>query len=299
MSYRLDLTQRPETAFQHVAQELLDDAREQLAPRSGADMEKGVHSARKDVKKLRALLRMHRGALGEQTFRRENRALRDAARELSALRDAHVLAETVDGLAERYAGRLPKRAFTAAKRHVAAGAGGDDADPGMALIAARERLTEVAARIGDWTLSAKADKRLRAELARTYTLGLDAFERARKRPEAERLHDWRKRAKDLRHQQELLRPAFPKVISAQAKAASRLGDLLGDDHDLAVLIETLGDDPRHAEVRELAGRRREELQAEVFALGRRVYAEAPKAFARRFGSYLRSARKDARDTVRT
>ncbi|HYY21388.1 MAG TPA: hypothetical protein VE780_05865, partial [Thermoleophilaceae bacterium] len=38
------------------------------------------------------------------------------------------------------------------------------------------------------------------------------------------------------------------------------------------------------------GRRRAELQADAFALGRRMYAEPPGAFAKRMGAYWRAAR---------
>ena len=39
-----------------------------------------MHEARKDMKKLRALLRLARGELGGQTYERENARFRDAAR---------------------------------------------------------------------------------------------------------------------------------------------------------------------------------------------------------------------------
>jgi hypothetical protein len=40
------------------------------------------------------------------------------------------------------------------------------------------------------------------------------------------------------------------------------------------------------ELKALIQRRREELQAEAFALGERLYAEKPSAHARRIGGYL-------------
>jgi len=43
------------------------------------------------------------------------------------------------------------------------------------------------------------------------------------------------------------------------------------------------------ELLELIAHRREELLAEILALGRRVYAEPPKAFRRRMRRYLRLA----------
>src|SRR5687768_5896640 len=57
-----------------------------------------VHTARKQLKRARANLRLLRGAVGGAVYTRENAALRDAARPLSGVRDAKVLIETADAL---------------------------------------------------------------------------------------------------------------------------------------------------------------------------------------------------------
>src|SRR5215471_11136890 len=59
-----------------------------------------VHSARKQLKKGRADLRLLRKALGSQTYTYENTALRDVARPLTAVRDARALMDTLDTLVE-------------------------------------------------------------------------------------------------------------------------------------------------------------------------------------------------------
>src|ERR1700689_2488845 len=63
-----------------------------------------VHGARKQIKKSRAALRLLRAALAGATYRREDAALRSAARALNAVRDARVLARTLDGLRRRRVG---------------------------------------------------------------------------------------------------------------------------------------------------------------------------------------------------
>ena len=64
------------------------------------DGDEHVHGVRKTSKRVRALLRLIRGELGEEAYRRENAALRDVARELSALRTATVEIEILKGLAD-------------------------------------------------------------------------------------------------------------------------------------------------------------------------------------------------------
>src|SRR6201999_1755839 len=56
-------------------------------PLDGDALAEAIHGARKDLKKARAALRLVREELGEDIFKRENVALRDAARLLSASRD--------------------------------------------------------------------------------------------------------------------------------------------------------------------------------------------------------------------
>jgi hypothetical protein len=98
--------------------ECIEDAIAQLEKGGADDRERAVHEALKDVKKTRALLRLYRSGLGDATYRHENRELRDAGRALSVMRDAHVRLETVDGLAERYAGEIPAGAFDALRERI-------------------------------------------------------------------------------------------------------------------------------------------------------------------------------------
>src|SRR3954471_24540286 len=77
----------------------IDDALDELRGVSDSSRAEAVHEARKDLKKLRALLRLARGELGERTFARENACFRDAASELGGARDADAMLETLGGLA--------------------------------------------------------------------------------------------------------------------------------------------------------------------------------------------------------
>src|SRR5262245_8391530 len=61
---------------------------------------KPVHEVRKEMKRTRAGLRLLRVALGETSYRRLNRSVRDAARALTPIRDAKVLHDTLDDLVQ-------------------------------------------------------------------------------------------------------------------------------------------------------------------------------------------------------
>ena len=113
----------------------------------------------------------------------------------------------------------------------------------------------------------------------------------------EKLHEWRKQAKYLRYQLELLRAVWPGMMEPLAGQADHLGDLLGDDHDLAVLRQMLTQHPERFDDEEgvellfaLIDRRREELEAEATLLGLRLFQDTPQDFARRLKGYWTTAR---------
>ena len=114
------------------------------------------------------------------------------------------------------------------------------------------------------------------------------MKRTRADPAAENVHEWRKRTKDLWHQLRILRDAWRPVLGETADQAHELADLLGDHHDLAVLVEDLASRELPGDrdaVRTAADRRQRELLDAAFDIGARLFAEKPKAFGRRLGSY--------------
>lgn len=304
MAYRLSFADDVPTGVRACAREQLAGAAERL---DGAadDPVKAIHEARKHLKKTRALLRLVRPALGRKAYRRENDALRDAGLALSGTRDADVRVATAQALAEHAAGRLPADVFAALHEalaaEAAAGRDDDDAEARFAPVIAQLRAAEL--RVETWPLDGAGWDTVLAGVARAYARGREAFAIACATPDAELLHAWRKRAKDLWYHQRLLAPAWPGVLEAQAEEAHRLSELLGDDHDLAVLAERLADaapplapaaDAQRPELRALVAHRSDELRAEAARLGRRVYAESPKAFARRLARYVELAVDEAR-----
>jgi CHAD domain-containing protein len=304
MAYRLSFADEVPNGVRQCAREQLADAVERLE-RASEDPVKAVHEARKDLKKTRALLRLVRPALGRTAYRRENDALRDIGLALSGARDADVRVATARKLAEHAAGRLPADVFDALCDTLAAeGPSGPTGDGGAASFAPSiEALRAAELRVEAWPLDDADWDTVLAGITRAYARGRVAFATARATPEPELLHAWRKRAKDLWYHQRLLTPAWSDVLGAQAEAAHGLSELLGDDHDLAVLTERLTDDApplalvvdaQRAELRALIAHRSDELRAEATRLGRRIYAEPPRAFTRRHARYVELAVNEAR-----
>jgi CHAD domain-containing protein len=297
MTYELDLDLAAAEALRRAIGEELESAVERLRGAGDADRAKAVHEARKHIKKTRAALELARGALDKRAHRSLRAALRDTAQGLAGQRDADVMLETIDGLAEHAAGRLPASTFKELREAVAerALAGGAVAD----TAAAAEALSAVARQVADLPLEESSWRAVRAAVARTYAAGLAEWESLAGDPAGEARHEWRKRVKALWYHHRLLRPVWPAVMDAYIEELDRLGDNLGREHDLDVLEayltehgETLGTRADAGEVVALIGPRRAALREEAAALGRRVYAEPPKAFDRRLRGWLRAARSE-------
>ena len=299
MSYRLRLDEPAPEALRAVVDERLERATGRLRDDHGGDPVEAIHGARKDLKKARSALRLARPCLPRKVYRRENAKLRDAGRRMSDARDADVMVETIDALAARYVGRLPERQFTTLRQHFARRADQARRDRDLAELA--QALADAHDHVATWPLGKCDDRALTAGAERAYRRGRKAFAAAEAERSPERLHAWRKRAKDLWYHHRLLADAWPGPVGAFADEADRLGKLLGDDHDLAMLSDRLdGVDAAPPvdvdDMKQLIAARRAELQTDAFELGHRLYAEKPKAFARRLGAYLAAGSRLAAPT---
>jgi CHAD domain-containing protein len=296
MSFTLDPTKPIPKAVRKTAEKQLKKIVQTLSGQAGLNPDEATHDARKRTKKLRALLRLVRPALGDDVYRRENRALRDASRQLSAVRDAWVLVEALDGLLTPGTDTLtehsvaPLRASLVQEhRDLQAGQGENDT-----LGRASSEYERILARVSGWKLPDHGWNSLDDGLETVVRDGRQLMAKASSGGQAEDFHEWRKQAKYLRHQLELVRPAWPDMLEAMADTAAEIGDLLGTDHDLAVLRErVLGEPGLSNETRQaLLNRideRREECQREAIALGRRLYAEKPSALTNRLGRLWKAA----------
>src|ERR1700719_1110983 len=95
MAFKFDIQETLLKGIQRVARERIDRVIESLSekPQPGAE---SIHEARKNLKALRALLRVHGGSIDEEIRVRENLLFRDAGRSLSNIRDPQALLEALD-----------------------------------------------------------------------------------------------------------------------------------------------------------------------------------------------------------
>jgi CHAD domain-containing protein len=307
--------------LRRIALAQLDIAIESIDATSPHSAEQRVHEARKALKRMRAVLRLLEVELGADAYDHDSAVVRDAGRRLAPARDAAVLLSTLDGLIKRHPKQLGtrggvrrlraqlrrEREGAAALALAWAGRGGDVLDD---LVGLRARM---AAR---QPLRMSTAASLEPAVARVYGKGRKRMRLAARgdgRSNGRKLHEWRKRVKDLRYVAEMLERAAPgngkrgghkrsagkrvransAFVGRVARRADDLGELLGEEHDLDVLAErvrgdahdqrapsTLGRGSRRALLKAIA-RRRRRLRKRALRGGARLYARRPKRFVRR------------------
>jgi CHAD domain-containing protein len=290
MSYRLESEEKPTAGMRRIALERAERAAERL--REAGRVEEPsecIHAARKDLKKLRAAVRLIRRELGDELYRAEDERYRDAGKLLSPSRDAEVKVETLEGLRERFSDRLGPadtadwlEALRRERDRAVRAARIGDAD---SIESALEAVEEGRSRIEAWPLETDSWKLVGPGIDRSYRRGRREMSRAAENPSGESMHQWRKRAKDLWYHLRILRDARPKALGDSLGWADQLADALGDHHDLTVLRDDLlrRELPlaeRPALIAAIA-ERQEDLARTAFDLGERLYAKKPKAFRRK------------------
>src|ERR1700722_5389490 len=154
-----------------------------------------VHAARKELKKARATLRLVRDALGTSSFKKENAALRDAARPLGEVRDAEVLLNSLKSLVERSSVRASKLPLAQFQRSLSRSLSESRArvlKKAGPVKRARKTLKAVRSRSEHWHVGRHGWSILGSGLRRTYSRARRAFAQARARRSDERLHEWGK-----------------------------------------------------------------------------------------------------------
>ncbi len=276
---------------------------------SSADFGLAVHESRKSIKRIRALLRLIRDGLPKKVFAFENQSLRESAHLLADVRETQGVLDAATSVQSLYGDLLADGTFDELvsglerRRNLAEASALEDPNLVGRFVRSLERAYH---RYASWPTDEEARSVygggidnsygvIHPGLRRTFSHGRHNMVRAYREPTAENFHDWRKRAKDLRHQMEFLAPLWPEVVVGTAITLDHLGGMLGEDHDLAELSALLTQrpdlcpDPRERSLfNALAGQRRDELQAASEILGRRVFAERPAALTDRFGEYWES-----------
>jgi CHAD domain-containing protein len=283
MSYRLQKASIRREVHR-VARRQLKRASKKVLGGPEEKRSEAVHEARMHIKKVRALVRLLRPALGVAFYKREDRALCKAAERMSAVRDAEVRLQTLKKLMARSPGH--RAALGRIHAHVLA-----HCQPALEKSEHGKWCKHVAAdiqcatrRVHDWPLERLKPRSLRAGLKSAYRHARCSLANARNEATDANLHELRKHIKDLWYDLQLLRGDSPRVIETLTGRMRDLGERLGDDHDLAMLLAAGGEEPAPNRsdwklLEQLIAARRRRGQRAALHLAAEVLNRKPGAFA--------------------
>jgi hypothetical protein len=249
-----------------------------------------VHELRKTIKRMRALARLLRHELGRSGLQESNDSLRAAAQRLAGERDAQVRLSTLERLRKRHPKALDLPAVELLRTRLEG-----ERERASSPASDRQLLTDIRAmrgRLRRWSELDLEREMLARGLRRIYAQGRRRYRRAAKgRPDSRELHDWRKRVKNLHYALQMVE-AEQTAARDLVQAADRLGDILGEEHDLWMLASYVKQrrhtsDLQSTELEQLSKqieRRRRRLRKRALTLGEKVYELEPDDFLGLFQS---------------
>lgn len=307
MAYRFRLSEPFDEGTRRIGLQQIDRLIEHL--KSAQDANAAIHDTRKGLKRIRALVRLARPALGEAVYTAENSRYRDIGRTLAAARDQHVLMETVHKLEGAATGRT-KSAFAAARTKLTRANNAAALDRHNTAIAqALADLQDARARMAELPVRSASFDAAFEGLARAYRQANRDFEHAFDAKDSESIHEFRKRVQHHWRHMMLVSPAWPELIAARVATARQLATLLGEDHDIAAMVSALEGknegnpdcpatqkkmvpvltESQHKLTLAFAVQRQHALRRAAKNLGCRLFAENADAFRDRMKLYWASA----------
>jgi CHAD domain-containing protein len=237
MAFRLEHRRSARRELRRLVRKELDDAIERL--NSAEPDESAVHDARTSIKKVRALVRLAREALGS-SFGRQNARLRDGAHRLSALRDVDATAETLRALRGHYASVVTEAMIARVLRAQRAPAARVEGHAATDLTRTRRLLERARASLPERFDAIEGFDVVRNGVEEGYRRASRAFADLKSATDAAHFHVWRRRVKDHWYHVRLFERLHP-AARRRAVQLDRLGTLLGDEHNLTILRTLLLD----------------------------------------------------------
>ncbi|MGD1890324.1 MAG: CHAD domain-containing protein [Cyclobacteriaceae bacterium] len=246
----------------------------------------GIHEARKELKKIRAVLRLARLSVPSNTYKKTNAYFRDIGRLLSEARDTAALLEVVSTLHNQVKQPTLKSLLNTVVHHLSAKKAAVtryQINRDQLPKKTKYKLTNAEEYITNYELDEEGFDALANGLEKVYARGRNMMKVVIKDPDPENFHEWRKRAKYLRYQLYTIREVWPAMLDVWEGELHQLTDSLGAEHDLFVLHETilnskLKGDSNWQLLFEFIATRRKTHQQEAIILGKKIYAQKPNQF---------------------
>jgi CHAD domain-containing protein len=296
MSYGLKPRRSVGREVMRIADKQVGLAIERLRHVGNRRADSEVHEARRHVKKVRALLRLVKPALGDRYYL-ANRRMRLANRMLAPIADGEGVLDSMTALHRSRGPRLGDRTAAAIRAALIERAARTrrraTLDRTVAKVA--RILRDERQRLGEWALNARGFRAVEPGLEHSYRRARNAMRRAALEPNADHYHTWRRRVKDLWFQVRLLEPRCGNVLIGGQRDLEALDGLLGEYHNVVLLEEALVGEgllSRRQTARALRVLRRSqaELRHRALSMAGRIFSVKPRRFVRGVEDLWRSTK---------
>ncbi|MGZ8900691.1 MAG: CHAD domain-containing protein [Limisphaerales bacterium] len=256
-----------------------------------------IHSARRQIKRLRALLRLIKCDINPSAHEKVNGNLRKAAKRLAAPRDAHVQSQTLRKLTLTHNGSAAQPTFIRFQELLKRRCRKE-----LSTFRTRKRskpveqlLRAVPDQFEELSFKSKGWNAIGPGLKKSYARARAARMTAHGKPSAQHLHAWRKGVKDLTLHLRLLKNAAPKKMGALLIKLERLGELLGDEHDLSMLRRTVVRESINQALESEAGAILPLIELQRLRLRNTAFSESSPLFEEKPSDFYKRLHRDWND----
>jgi len=241
-----------------------------------------IHGIRKEIKKLRSLIRFARPSLGRKQTLRLRDQLRKAASLTGAIRDAEVQLHTVEeifGIGTK-PGTKPKSKFLDTYRK--------ELEEEKRLFDARKTAANLTSQFdrmlretGDWRFEFKNWNPVEKSIQKSYEKARELYQSFRKSLSPADLHAWRKSIKVLVHHLALVSGCWNSELKAGSAELETLEEMLGKQNDLELMLRKIAPQKNKSLVEKSTNKirlRTETLRKTSLQMGRKIFSRSPADF---------------------
>jgi CHAD domain-containing protein len=249
-----------------------------------------VHELRKNIKKIRAILRLIRHEIGNDKYHELNKLYRELAGEIAILRDDTSQIELLEGMRARVHNKSISRTISKAVNQVKKKRkkNFDDFYKEKRHKKVYDHILNCKEEVQKLEINGNPDLVIMKSLKRIHSRARSAMEISGFMKSDEIYHYWRKQVKYLMYQMTILSIAWPAYFKAYISELNKLSSLLGKLHDLNLFNEHIHEErlivlkPVQKRIMlKYIYRRRSDLKKKIEKIGAKVFSESSEAFCMR------------------